>query len=332
MKETARFFNRNRTRITLVAMLLVAVVAQIVLIRAFRQQHSRILVQQCTSVMSDPAKAPIGEELATLAAELNPYDGYTWFHRGTAVYLQQRFDDAIPLLTHSLDYLPHSYNAIRLLAFSHYQMQNFPKAAEEFTRYLTMMPSPAVSPELVFNRAGLAKLRIGDLDDASYYLMQATPLSDSKLDSLRARIMAAVFSNRIGTAQYCTDLFRLYEKETDLNPFEMLANALNAGKMSQAVQYLEAIYPENTNDISVVKALAAAYTRINRTTEARNLISVAIKDNPQDASLHLALGDIYYQEKKYEEAFVHYNEHLSLNPESNFRQDIEQKKAAAGQN
>lgn len=329
-KKTDSFLAENRRRIFTVALVMSAALMQLTVINAFGKHHSRVLVQKSTTILSNPERAPAAEEFAREAVDLNPYDGYAWFYLGTAKYLQNDFSSAVTLLTQSLAYLPHSYNSIRLLAFSSYQIQDYKTAAAEFDRYLTMMPSPSVSPDLVFNRAGLSKLRTNDLDDAAFYLIQATAAAEEKNDNLRGRMFAAVFSNRFGTAEYCAKLFRFHAPDADLNPFDMLAGALQTGKMQQATRFLETLISSNPDDLSVVKALAAAYSRSNREEAAKELILKAIQDNPENASLHLAMGDLFYAEKRYDEAIIYYDEHLRLQPNSNFREDIARKKAAAG--
>lgn len=331
-KKTNRFFARNSRRIFTVAILLSAIFMQFAVINAVGKHHSRVLVQKSTSILSSPERAPIAEAFAYEAVDLNPYDGYAWFYLGTAKYLQNDFPEAVSLLTHGLDYLPHSYNSIRLLGFSNYQMQNFKNAAADFERYLTMMPSPSVSPDLVFNRAGLAKLRTNELDDASFYLIQATAAAEVNHDNLRGRMIAAVLSNRLGTAEYCAELFWFHAPDAELNPFDMLAGAMQTGKTSQATQFLETLINRNPGDVSVVKALAAAYSRSDREETAKDLILKAIQENPENASLHLAMGDLFYAEKRFDEAIIYYDEHLRLQPNSNFREDISRKKAEASRN
>ncbi len=331
-KKTDGFSAENARRIFTVTVLLAAIFMQLAVINAVGKHHSRVLVQKSTTILSNPERASAAEAFASEAVDLNPYDGYAWFYLGTSKYLQNDFAEAVSLLTRGLDYLPHSYNSIRLLAFSNYQMQNFENAALEFERYLTMMPSPSVSPDLVFNRAGLSKLRTNKLDDASFYLIQATATAEVKNDNLRGRMIAAVLSNRLGTADYCAELFRFHAPDTELNPFDMLAGAMQTGKTSQATQFLESLIKKDPDDVSVVKALAAAYSRSDREEAAKELILKAIQENPENASLHLAMGDLFYAEKRFEEAIIYYDEHLRLQPNSNFREDITRKKAQSRRN
>jgi Tfp pilus assembly protein PilF len=315
--------------ITALLIIVAVVAAEYIAVRGFRQQHSRFLVQKSTAMLSRPDYVAPGQQVAARAVELNPYDGYAWFNLGTSVYLQSQFPQAVAIFKQGIDYLPHSYNAIRLLAFSHYSMKDFAQAAQEFSEYLAMMPSPPVSPELVFTRSGLAALRVGQLADATYDLQRATPLEQDKTENLRARIMAAVLGNRLGGALYCTRLFRFYSPQQELNPFEMVANALRGQKLPLATTYLESILPESSKDQSVLKALAAAYSSGGQPQKAEALIAAAVQAEPQSPSLRLVYGDILYAQKRYPEAIAQYDEHLKLQPNSPLRADIQQKKKAA---
>jgi len=267
------------------------------------------------------------QSVSARAVQLNPYDGYGWLNLGTSVYLQHKFPEAVTTLQQGLPYLPHSYNALRLMAFSNYNMQKYGPASTEFEKYLEMQPFPQVSPELIFTYAGLASLRAGDLSDSVYDLMQATPLSDKKADVLRARILAAVLGSRLDGAVYCTRLFRFFNPGTELNPMEILVNTIKRGQVSQTISYLETILPESTNDVSVIKTLAAAYVNTGQREKANTIIADAVTRHPESATLRLVYGDILYSEKRFPEAVVQYDEHLRLQPDSPLRADLEQKKA-----
>jgi tetratricopeptide (TPR) repeat protein len=309
-----------------VALIAAVICAQFLILKAFRQQQSRYLVQKSTAAMNRPGYMAEAQQIAQRAVELNPQDGYAWFNLGTSVYLQQQWTQAIDILQEGIKLLPHSYNATRLLAFSFYNTGNFSEASSHFSEYLAMIPNPPVSPELVFGRAGLAALRTGQLDDASYNLVRATPLEEKKSDNLRARTLAAVLGNRLGGAHYCATLFRFYAPQEELNPFELVANAMRGGKISQATQFLERILPESGDDLSVVKGLAAAYSASGQAAKAEELIAQQVSARPDSPSLRLVYGDILFAQKRYAEASVQYDEHLRLQPDSPLRQDIEEKK------
>lgn len=306
---------------------LLVLVGQVLLISAFRQQHSRVLVYKSTVIMQkgNPAAA---EGLAAQAVALNGYDGYARFNYGTSLYLQQRFAEAVEAFSGAIPVLPHAFNAVRLLAFSQYEMQKFEAAAASFRDYLATIPNPPVSPDLVFERAGISELRLGNLEVASLNLLSATPLLEKKSDNLRMRIMTAVLANRPGTALYCARLFRHTVPGTELNAFDMLANAIKAGKLAGATAFLETILPMSESDPSVAKVLAAAYMRGPDANRAEALIKGEIEKRPEDASLRLVLGDIYYAQKQLPQAFEQYDEHLRLLPDSGFRADIDQKRKA----
>lgn len=301
---------------------------QLLLLRGFQQQHSRVLVYKSTVLMQKNANPAVAETLAAQAVALNGYDGYARFNHGTALYIQQVFPEAAEAFKQAIPVLPHAFNAVRLLAFSQYEMKDFTAASKSFRDYLATIPNPPVSPDLIFERAGTSELRLGNVENASLDLLSATPLLQKKSDNLRMRIMTAVLANRPGTALYCTHLFRFYVPGTELNAFDMLLNALKAEKLPQAITFLEAILPMSTEDLSVAKVLAAAYMRVPDEQRAVALIRREIEKHPQDASLRLVLGDIYYTQKNLPGAFEQYDEHLRLLPNSSYRVDIDKKRRA----
>lgn len=311
----------------IVSIILVILIGQFAVVYAFRQQHAKVLLQGSRNYMAGNRNIARAQELARRAVELDKYEGYAWFNFGTSFYLQKDFDEATRILQHGITYLPHSYNALRLLAFSNYYDGEFQVAAKQFEEYLRMVPAPSVTPELVYRLAGLSWLRTGGLAESNMYLMRATDLSEQKGDLLRVRAMVSLLTNQVWSAKYCYASFRFYQPEDEFNPFETVANAIKANKLTVAIEFLEYIYREKSDDLSVIKALAAAYKSSGDSGRAEQLIKDTIARFPESPSLRLVYGDILFSDKRFPEAFEQYDEHLRLQPDSQFRQDILNKKA-----
>jgi tetratricopeptide (TPR) repeat protein len=322
-----RFF--EKPMVLAVAFIVVVVVSQAAVILAFRQQQAKVLLNQASILLNAQAPPAQSEPYSRQAVELNPQDGYAWFYFGTAKYLQSEMPEAIQVLETAITVLPHSYNALRLLAFSHYKEQRFAEAAKYLTEYLTMIPSPPVSPEMVFRMAGLASLRQGDLATANHYLTRATDLveGDQKGDLLRVRATVSLLCNQSWTAEYCFRAFRYYQPDEEFNPFELIANAAKTNKIPTTVGFFQAAHFRDRNDISVIKALAAAYMASGKGENAKTLLQQTVDRHPEDATLRLAYGDVLFANKEYRDAFTQYDEHLKLEPDSRYRQDILRKKA-----
>lgn len=305
----------------------VFLMGQAALILAFRQHHSKVYVRQASSVLSAQSPPAQAEPYARKAVELNPRDGYAWFYYGTAVYLQAKMGAAVDILQTAVRVLPHSNNALRLLAFSHYREQRYEEAAQALEAYLTMVPLPPVSPDMVFRMAGLSFLRMGKLAEANMYLTRATDLVDDKGELLRVRATISLLCNQSRTAEYCFRAFRFYDPDKEFNPFELINNAAKANKTSTAVAFFEAAHYRDPDDLSVVKALAAGYIKSGRVEKAKNLLHSTVSSHADNPSLRLAYGDVLFADRKYREAFEQYDKHLELEPESRYRQDILRKKA-----
>lgn len=304
------------------------IIGQCAIVMAFRQQHAKAKNEESRKFLLE-GLASRAELIAKKAVSLNSYDGYAWFYYGTALYSQQRFPEAIKALEQGMPLLPHSYNALRLLAFGNYKLENYEITAAALADYLNMIPLPSVAPELVFRMAGLSFLRLGELATANHYLLHSTHLSEEKGDLLRVRAAISLLCNQLWSADYFFRTFRFYLPEQEFNPYEILANAIEANKISVAISFLESIQGRNPDDSSIVKALAGAYKRTGKTKKAGQLLEAAITYTPGNADYRLMYGDILFSGKNLPAAFEQYDEHLRLNPDSKFRQAILQKKATS---
>ncbi len=313
-------------------LVLAFVLGQIVIVTAFRQQQTKVHIQQSHRLLAEGNFANRAEPIAKEAVRLNPYDGYSWFYFGTALYLQQRFPEAIIAFEKGMPYLPHSYNALRLLAFSNYKQGKYEQTANGLSDYLTMIPLPPVAPELVFRMAGLSFLRLGELATANSYLLHSTHLSeksDDKGDLLRVRAAISLLCNQAWSADYFFRTFRFYQPEQEFNPYEIVTNAIEANKVGVAMTFLESVLVRNPGDASIVKALAGAYRNTGKITKTNQLLQAAIERNPENSDFRLMYGDVLFSEKKYAQAFAEYDKHLSLTPESKYRKAILEKKATS---
>lgn len=303
------------------------VLSQLAIVLAFRQQQAKVLINQSSGLLNAKAPPSQAKPYGKMAAELNPRDGYAWFYYGTAAYLQSEMSEAVQALEKAVTVLPHSYNALRLLAFSNYRDGRFEEASQNLADYLTMVPLPPTRPEMVYRMAGLSFLRLGELANANYYLINATSLSDDKGDLLRVRATASLLCNQTWSAEYCFRTFRFYLPQQEFNPFELITNAAKANKIPIAVEFFQAAHIRDRNDLSVVKALAAAYTTSGKIENAKALLRSTVDLHPENPSLRLAYGDVLFASRQYKEAFEQYDEHLRLEPDSRYRQDILRKKA-----
>lgn len=304
------------------------VVGQVAIVMAFRQQHVKVLVHESRKLLNERF-ANGAERIAEKAVGLNPTDGYTWFYYGTALYMQRRFPEAIKAFENGMPFLPHSYNALRLLAFSNYNLANYPKTATGLADYLTMIPLPPVAPEMVFRMAGLSFLRLGELATANHYLLHSTQLSEEKGDLLRVRATISLLCNQPWSADYFFRTFRFYLPNQEFNPYEIVANAVEANKLAVAITFLESIQSRNPEDSSIVKALAGAYKTTGKITKAGELLKAAIERTPENPEYRLMYGDILFSQRLPAQAFEQYDAHLQLNPDSQFRRAILQKKATS---
>ncbi len=295
---------------------------------AFKAYKAEVLTKAADDLV-DHSQFTRAEAFAAAALKLNPRSGYAWFQYSTSQYLQLHFDEAIEGFRQAIPLLPHSYNALRLMAIAQYKKNRYEPAAENFSDYLLMNPQPSVTPEEIFRMAGLSWLRVGNLSDANQYLTWASYYAEEKGDILKVQAMVTILMNQPGTADYYFRSFRHFEPDEDFNPYELVANAIAANKLNGAVAFLSSIHERNPADLSVVKALAMAYSRIGSSDKAVQLLQRSATVHPENAELRLIFGDVLYAQRKFPEAFEQYDLHLRLAPDSQFRQDILKKKATS---
>ncbi len=74
--------------------------------------------------------------------------------------------------------------------------------------------------------------------------------------------------------------------------------------------------PYSENSIRAYDFMAQAFLKLNRVADAIKTYQEAMKVFPQDDTLHLKLGNIYYHEERYYEAEIEYKKAVRLNPSS----------------
>lgn len=316
------------------ALLAAVILAQVGIASEFKQHHSKVLHQRAKGMMrsineADKEKIKENETLATQAVQLNPLDGYANFQQGIALYLQKRYKEASEAFTESQRLLPHSFNALRMVAYASYSLNDFPAAAKLFSEYLDMNPVPTVTPELVYKMAAAAQINTQQLAEANQVLLKATELATDKAEVLHLRVMVSVLLNELWTASYCYSALKFHSPDKQLNPFELLNNVTAANKLPETIAFLQSLRESNPKDTGIIMGLAIAYNRSGQFEEAIKTMEAGLAADPKSADMELMLADILYDGKQYERAFQHYDKHLKLAPDSRFRQEVLQKKAAA---
>jgi len=94
------------------------------------------------------------------------------------------------------------------------------------------------------------------------------------------------------------------------------------GSYSMAIDQAQMAITLNPRDVQAVHFGGKAYLRQKDIAQAKKVYEAIVKQIPQDSVAHYQLGLIDRQDKKYEEAIVHFEEAITRNP--NFAQAVAQ--------
>lgn len=284
-------------------------------------------------IQADRLQFSAAEAAASRAIDLDPMNGYGWFQLAMVDYLRRKYPETVEHLNRGIATHPHFGSSIRMIGMSYYLDGKYEEAAKYLGRYLELTPQPAVTPDLVFRMAALSSLRDGQLVRSSYEFGQAirhtTDKLEAKADFMKIRAMISVLLNLPDSAHYFFLAFHHMTPNAEFKTLELVNNAIASNKVPVAVKFLQLVQKENPTDLSLVVGLALAYKAEGNFEKSESLLLDTIAKNPEYADLYLVYGTVLYDQKKFQEAFIQYDKHLNLNPDSTFRTDILHKKATS---
>ncbi len=224
------------------------------------------------------------------------------------LYLRdQRAADALPLLRDAATQKPDQARPKRYLGDCLFATGDFAAAADSYRAAL------AIDPKMAGAELGLGQslAQEGKLDEALPHYRQAAVL-DANLKSFLLEL-AAGFSkaNRPEEA-----MGLLKEFPADAGAREELGRLyLAANRPADAVAQFQAavaISPTPANQL----ALATAYLKNNQPDSAKPILEQALKANPNDYDLHMAVGRIYRDKHEYTAASSEFTAAAQIKPDS----------------
>ena len=111
------------------------------------------------------------------AARLNPSYNDAWVRLGKAHYNEHQYDDAIGAFSHVSPNDPSAHEADFFLGLSAYEVGDFSRAQEAFSRVAVQLPLPEV-----YNNLGVVAARLGDRKQAVSYLRRTVEADASDPD------------------------------------------------------------------------------------------------------------------------------------------------------
>jgi len=212
--------------------------------------------------------------------------------------------------------------------------ENYSQAAEMFNRVLQMEPSNdaalyqlaelKVSKEDYTNAQGLLENAVAVNPDNKWYWMALTECYEKTNNATKLegafkqliRIDADDTDYRMDYAkvlyyeQKYDDALKVYDQVIKMNggmDDNVLAGRqkiyLKQGKIDQAAAEAQQMIDANPSEIRYYLLLAELYNSNNFEDKALKVLQTAEKTNPKNPQLHLALADVYREQKKYEDCY-----------------------------
>jgi len=212
--------------------------------------------------------------------------------------------------------------------------ENYSQAAEMFNRVLQMEPSNdaalyqlaelKVSKEDYTNAQGLLENAVAVNPDNKWYWMALTECYEKTNNATKLegafkqliRIDADDTDYRMDYAkvlyyeQKYDDALKVYDQVIKMNggmDDNVLAGRqkiyLKQGKIDQAAAEAQQMIDANPSEIRYYLLLAELYNSNNFEEKALKVLQTAEKTNPKNPQLHLALADVYREQKKYEDCY-----------------------------
>jgi len=312
------------------AAILLACFFEIQTVEAFRIHRGAVLAQMASDANIAKMPGP-GMELGDAAWVMDKYNGYAAFAFGVAAMSTNHLPEAQTVFSQSEDVMPHHTNLARALGIADFSLGKYPDALHYLERYLILVPMPTVTPGYIYRMTGISFYQLGQIGDALYYLTAAGKFADNVADVYRIRAFASLMINQNAVAEYCYRCYRHLAPDANLNPYDVVRNAMTEGKADNVTAFLEKVVATDSHDIPAVEALATLLAKNRQMDKALALVDKSIAANPKNATLYFLKGDLLYSVDRKSEAIKAYDKHLELEPTSQFKKDILAKKASLSQ-
>ena len=106
----------------------------------------------------------------------------------------------------------------------------------------------------------------------------------------------------------------------DADALDMIMPMLKAGKLAEAVPYLEALNKELPTNAPVLYNLGLCYSELGQFDEAIIRLKRAVQLDPENAHAWIGIGNAYYRLRKPEQAFEAFAAAVKLNPNDAYTQ------------
>jgi tetratricopeptide (TPR) repeat protein len=239
---------------------------------------------------------------------LNPNDPVVYLGLGNYNLKNKKYDEALNQFMKS-DVLKHTAESAEGIAVASYYTGDIEKARSIATKAISMNSS------LIEARIILSKILIDskEYSKAKEQLEMLSKQRNNDLDILKA-LSVCYFATGEQEKLIANDKKIASLSASDTDSRLRLAKIYEMkSEYSSAISYYKEIYQLN-NDSDVLFKLFKLSAANKEQAAAIAFLQNYIVVNPSSAEAHRELGDLYYNEKKYDEALVEYRTALKLNP------------------
>lgn len=191
--------------------------------------------------------------------------------------------DAVDMLLTLTQERPELPLVTRALAEMYYDMNNYPKAIEQFAILLDALEEPERHHAVLYFARGASFERLGQYDEAAVDLQKAISLEPNNPMALNYLGYMWVNQNK---------------------------------NIDEAFDYIKKAVLLKPNDGSIIDSLGWAYYRMGEYEKAVSFLERAVELEPTDPTINAHLGDVYEKLHRYPEARLQWERALSFNPES----------------
>ncbi len=191
--------------------------------------------------------------------------------------------DAVSMLLTLTQERPELPLVTRALAEMYYDMNEYPKAIEQFAKLLGELEEPNRHHAVLYFARGASFERLGKFDEAAVDLQKAISLEPNNPMALNYLGYMWVNQNK-----NITEAFDYIKKAVLLKP----------------------------NDGSIIDSLGWAYFRMGEYKKAVGFLERAVELEPTDATINAHLGDVYEKLERKPEARLQWERALSFDPDS----------------
>lgn len=273
-------------------------------------------------------QAGLGQkQVALVSAErsrkLNPLNPYTHYQVATSKLELDRPGEAVESFSRAEPLMPHLPNIFRFRGQANLQLQKYAEAASDFRRYFELVPEPVTLRGQLMKFAGLSQMQNDNPGAATYWLVQAANDPETSVESHRLAANTSILMAQPVTAVF--SLLFLQQAVGQIRGPELLRNAIAGQSLPVLIETLETL--QAYGPARDVATLAAAHARTGNYDRAIDLLKPESSKADANPELLLLLADLYYQAKRFPDAFQYYDAYLKKVPESPMRQDIQRRRA-----